>query len=104
MRRKGVVALRLSCSVPVKGNLTLETAASHRSSKKKRKLTLARRRLSLRAGRSTLVLKLTRKGRRAVLRHKHLRVRARMTLQGAVDPSRSARTLTINAPRRRPRR
>jgi hypothetical protein len=103
---RGAVGVRLACLVAAKGTLRLECAGSHKRAKKKhRTLTLGRKAFSLKAGRSTLTLRLTRTGRRLVVRRKRVRARATITLEGVANASTTSGVLTIKAraKRNRPR-
>jgi hypothetical protein len=106
MSRRGAVGVRVACRVAAKGTLRLEFAGSHKRAKKKhRTLTLGRKAFSLKAGRSTLTLRLTRTGRRLVVRRKRVRARATITLEGVANASTTSGVLTIKAraKRNRPR-
>ena len=110
MTRKGVVRVRISCPVSARGSVTLRSAKAIRSSfgqatrRKASKVLLGRKSFRARAGRTTVVkVKLTRKGRRAIMRHHKLRTKATVVTRpsGAVGKSavrKSSRVITVKAP------
>jgi Ca2+-binding RTX toxin-like protein len=103
MTKRGVVGIRVSCPVTAKGTLTLESAGALKS-KKAHKVRLGRKSFSIAGGKSkTVKIKLSKKGRRAVLRRKSLKARAVVRVRGKAKAtsSKTTRTLTIKAPRKK---
>jgi Ca2+-binding RTX toxin-like protein len=100
MSRKGVVGIRINCAASGKGTLTL----------RKGRAKIGKKRFSVRSGRvKTVKVKLTKKGRRAVKRAKHHRLRIKATLssvrKGKVRAARgTTRTVTIKASGRKRKR
>ncbi len=94
MSRNGVVRVRLSCPVAAKGTISLVSPRKKRGPA----LTLGTRSFSLGAGRPALKLKLTKHGRRLVLRQKRVRARATIASGDVAAAAPDTRTLTIRAP------
>ncbi len=103
MSRSGVIKVRLRCPGAERGTLRLETVRTYRIARRKsRPLTVGRRSFSLRAGTSTLRVRLSGRGRRLVRQGRRVRMRATIAAGGST----TFRTLTVSAPskRRRSRR
>lgn len=112
MTASGVVRLSVRCPARASGRVLLRASrkavgksTTEAAKKKSSKMTIGRGSFSVRAGKAkTVKVKLSRKGRRAVQRHKRLRVEALVTLRKA-GPSaqaqrRTVQRITIKAPRR----
>jgi Ca2+-binding RTX toxin-like protein len=112
MSASGVVRLSIRCPAKASGRVLLQASRkavgkSTTAAKKKRsKMTIGRGSFRVRAGKAKVVkVKLSRKGRRAVQRHKRLRVEAIVTLRTAAPSAqaqrRTVKTITIKARRHR---
>jgi Ca2+-binding RTX toxin-like protein len=111
MTSKGGVKVRISCGVAGSGLIRLQASSRslRKSSTAARTVTLARKRFTIsKTGKAkTVKLKLSKKGKRAVLRRKRLNVKAVVTVRPkgvtgqAAKTKRSTRSLTIKAPTRK---
>jgi hypothetical protein len=105
MTSSGRVKVRLTCPTAARGTLTLQTAGAYKAAKKtKKKVTLGRKSFSLKAGKSsTLSIKLSKKAKRLIRHNKRLRARAILSVKGSngAKASKSSKTLTIRAPKRK---